>query len=100
MFACPCSLRSTQCAALIALAAAAGLVRIDPEILEQRPVQSKVAQVSFRTSAYIHLFFSELSEFNASRIQPLLRTASEMTPALDGDSGFFLQTGSPPSEPR
>lgn len=39
MFPCACSLRSTQCAALIALAAAAGIMRIEPEI-QRVPEQS------------------------------------------------------------
>lgn len=34
MFSCACSLRSTQCAALIALATAAGIMRIEPTLPE------------------------------------------------------------------
>src|SRR5688572_8098764 len=37
MFPCACSLRSTQCAALIALAAAAGIMRIEPARTQGTP---------------------------------------------------------------
>jgi hypothetical protein len=38
MFPCACSLRSTQCAALIALATAAGIARIEPAAVENTAV--------------------------------------------------------------
>ena len=41
MFPCACSLRSTQCAALIALAAAAGIMRIEPARSERATASSQ-----------------------------------------------------------
>lgn len=60
MFSCACSLRSTQCAALIALAAAVGIARIEParaternstDIPECSGSIASVSNASFRESA-------------------------------------------------
>ena len=50
MFPCACSLRSTQCAALIALAAAAGIMRVEPP---PAPMAEAPAPRAIRQSAHI-----------------------------------------------
>lgn len=44
MFSCACSLRSTQCAALIALAAAAGIMRVEPARAERPATPPRAAE--------------------------------------------------------
>lgn len=53
MFVSPCSLRSTQCAALIALAAAAGIMRV--EVAEARSSASRTMKPEARLAARVEL---------------------------------------------
>lgn len=52
MFPCACSLRSTHCAALIALAAAAGIVRVTPAVTAQALAPAPVAAVASKPLRY------------------------------------------------
>jgi hypothetical protein len=82
MFPCACSLRSTQCAALIALTAAAGIARIEParESIQSAPQVSH--QIELRATRPSGLL--TLSEIAAPWLAYFLSTiSSESTSARD-----------------
>jgi len=70
MIPCMCSLRSTQCAALIALATVAGIVRVaqpHPSTAAQSPQQSTAARASLSSNFYYYNMLAEFSRLAGSR---------------------------------
>jgi hypothetical protein len=85
MFSCACSLRSTQCAALIALAAVAGLARFEPA---QAPVESdatSVTRISEADSISASRYFTALASFVFNALQP--RRSAETHLVLSANAG-------------
>jgi hypothetical protein len=81
MFPCACSLRSTQCAALIALAAAAGIMRIEPP---PAPMAETPARQPIRQSAQIEWGKQRMEVRAATEIFRLqLRSLLELAASCD-----------------
>src|SRR5688572_21697870 len=96
MFPCACSLRSTQCAALIALAAAAGIMRIEPGRTQGAPrsepePQRLISQLDAGVSNSIHF---QIAAAAAPWVQ-LVQVAAEWIAAAEVQVSLVL---SPPFE--
>jgi hypothetical protein len=110
MFPCACSLRSTQCAALIALAAAAGIMRIQPAQPERaqanRPdagnLKSQLAPKIFDTTSHFQVkesaapwlhfvqLVSDLAAESDGEAVPALSPPTEVGARLDFPSSVWL----------
>src|ERR1043165_7308860 len=93
MFACACSLRSTQCAALIAMAAVAGLARVEMKTLERPATGTAAKPAPAPMASYISLFFSRLANFNPSLKPAPQRNVLEVAPAVIIGEGQAFDQG-------